>query len=98
MLARAACVQRPVCLRPYVARGHACPTLRRYNEVIVDVRSVASQPQAIAGFFMMARARGNAAVRIAHSAFLKRYAVDPATGPPLVMLDLGAEQPFSLAT
>ena len=79
-----------------------------YNEVIVDAQAVARDPPAaIEGFFLMGNGAqpagklltaSNRLVRAAHTEFLRKFGLDEATGPPLLMLDPEREQPFSLAT
>jgi len=72
-----------------------------YTEIIVDARSVVNDPvAAIDGFFLMTLASpsANSATRKAHAGFIRKYGLDSAAGPPLVLLELGAEQPFSLAS
>ena len=78
----------------------------------MDAQAVARDPPAaIEGFFLMGNMMGNGAqpagklltasnrlVRAAHAEFLRKFGLDEATGPPLLLLDPEREQPFSLAT
>ena len=79
-----------------------------YNEVIVNAQAVARDPPAaIEGFFLMGNGAqpagklltaSNRLVRAAHAEFLRKFGLDEATGPPLLLLEPEREQPFSLVT
>ena len=75
----------------------------RNNEMVVDLTSITSNlPQAILGFWYTPTS-GSKEVSDAidaRRAFLREYHLSPATGPPLLILDLtekGGDRPFSLA-
>ena len=84
-----------------------------YNEVIFDASAVARDPPAaIEGFFLMDGSGGgqllvrvgkglaasNRLVRAAHAEFLRKFGLDAATGPPLLLLEPEREEPFSLCS
>ena len=72
---------------------------KRNNEMVIDLSSVAPRlPHSIDGFFYVKGAADykEAEARNAYYRFLEYYELDRQHAPPLMVVDMADERPFSL--